>query len=312
LFGNVSGFGSGRNNYMDENLGFPMHPDVNMARSIFADPATQRKIAFGEAHSATQLIPNQFKASDYAQNGLIDMSQWLIDMSDADTVKLRRRWVDKDIPILGNAFAFVQRMGIKMAESIGNKQFAEGLFPSIAIRMAGIDAPEVEHGKYSVAHPMANQATEISERLMDSAQYLRVDSPQESYGRYVGTFTGPNDRDINRHIVLWGGAMSTGPQYRAAQQSAQISGAGIWESPFYTGIAKAQAAGVNIAFHQASSYKQMSVGNEGASLYSIGAWSMMRNNQMSGISDQRARNQHVFPSSTTESSLPYNMGSLYS
>ena len=70
--------------------------------------------------------------------------------------------------------------------------------------------------------------------------------------------------------------------------------------------------GAQVNFNQASTFKNLSIGNEGGQLYSTGAWMMQRNNQMSGITDQMARNQHVFPFSRTEASLPYNMGSLYS
>ena len=309
--GNVSDFGSGRKNFQDPALGFPMHPDISKARMIFAQAGIQRKMAYSEALGQQQLIPNVFRRSDYTRDGLIDTSEWLMDMSDADTVRMRRAWVDSDVPLFGSVFGLVQRMGLKLVETVSGRDVVDQIAPPINVRLAGIDAPEKKR-KYSIGQPMAEEATDIAERLMDAAAYLNVSAPDSSFGRYVGTFHDTNDRDINRNIVLWGGAMANGPQYMAAQKSAQAAGEGIFQSPFYHGIAAAQAGGADISFSQASRYKDLALGNDGGKLYSAGAWFMQRNNQMSGITDQRARNQHVFPSSRTEASLPFNMGSLFS
>ncbi len=310
--GNVSAFGSGRNNFQDENLGFDMHPDVSMARRIFGSQASQRYHAYRESHSRQQLLPNQFKPSKI-RDGIVDLSEYLIDMTDADTIKLREAWIDKDIPLFGSAFEWVQRAGLAAVENIGGRDMVENISPSINIRMSGIDAPETGRGRYAIAHPLAGEATEISEKLMQAASYLRVNQTQDAHGRYLGTFYSKNDRDINRQVVLWGGAMSAGPQYDAAQMSARSSNAGIFQNQFYHGVAAAQGSGFDrTPFTQMSQYKHLALGKEGARMYSVGAWAMMANPHMSGITDQVARNQHVMPISSSEATLPYNMGSLYS
>ena len=220
-YGNVSDFGSGRKNFQDPNMGFSVHPDVGMARQIFAQAGIQRRMAWEEANSKKQLIPNTFRRSDYNSDGLIDTAEWLMDLADVDTVRMRRAWIDRNVPIIGGIFATVQKIGLRLLENIAGRDFTEQIAPSVSVAMSGVSMPANTGGQFGIQLPMSGESQDIAEKLLDSSAYLRVDESGGSRGQYVGTFTSRNNRDINRNIVLWGGAMSTNQQYMSAQQSAQ-------------------------------------------------------------------------------------------
>jgi endonuclease YncB( thermonuclease family) len=122
---------------------------------------------------------------------------------------------------------------------------------SIQLRLAGIDAPETEHGdayaskKVFQKQPFGKRATQMLEELMNQQQKLTVAfNPvgQNTYGRTPALLMGDGGQNLNLRLVEMGAAASlpygkasdrlaSASAFNRAERAAVSSGAGMWGDP---------------------------------------------------------------------------------
>lgn len=141
----------------------------------------------------------------------------------------------------------------------------------VAIRMTGIDAPEVEHPDdptawyhFKQAQPFGQEATRMAEQLVSGKKVGLTIATEaaKTYGRYLGIVDVGEGKSINQQLIEQGGAAAlpwgksgseiySTKEFLASEKAAIESGAGMWSEPFfqnYTNIAA--AAGHRITFNQ--------------------------------------------------------------
>lgn len=147
--------------------------------------------------------------------GILDLDKYKIKVEDADTVTAHRKGI-------------------------------VGMFRKpVSIRLAGIDAPEVEHGGIAgrlVEDQFAGkQATEYLEQLIERQQSLRlvVDPSSRSYNRHMGVLIGDRRANLNLQMVRAGAAAALPWNKRTivdnnvfaeAEAQAAAGGLGMWQS----------------------------------------------------------------------------------
>jgi endonuclease YncB( thermonuclease family) len=147
--------------------------------------------------------------------GMIDLKSYKVKVDDADTLTIQRKGV-------------------------------VGMFRKpVSIRLAGIDAPEVEHG--GIAGRIVQdqfggrQASEYLEQLIERQQSLRlvVDPRSRSYNRHMGVLIGDRGANLNLQMVRSGAAAALPWNKRSlvdanvfaeAEAMAAAGGTGIWAS----------------------------------------------------------------------------------
>lgn len=146
--------------------------------------------------------------------GMIDLDSYKIKVQDADTIIAQRRGVT-------------------------------GMFRKpVSIRMAGIDAPETQHGptrSLRAGQFGAEGASELLEDLIERQQSLRlvIDPSARSYNRNVGVLIGDRSENLNLQMVRYGGAGHFESRGRSivneqvfaeAEAVAARGGVGMWQS----------------------------------------------------------------------------------
>lgn len=148
--------------------------------------------------------------------GLINLKNFNVKVEDADTIQIKRRG-------LLNMFR-----------------------KPVSVRLAGIDAPEAEHGGIlgrTEAQPFEGYARRTLEQLIESQQSMRllIDPAHTTYGRNVGVLVGDHGANLNLEMVKAGAAMAlmSGSDKRTmvynnifaeAESVAARSGMGMWQS----------------------------------------------------------------------------------
>lgn len=149
--------------------------------------------------------------------GIMDLDHYKVKVEDADTVTIQRRGL----------------LGM--------------LHKPVSIRLAGIDAPEVEHGGAdSILHEdqfAGKEASQYFEELLEKQQSLRlvVDPSARTYNRNVGVLVGDRGANLNLQLVRAGAAAAL-PAWRGRRQivddnifaeaeaKAASTGRGMWMS----------------------------------------------------------------------------------
>ena len=122
---------------------------------------------------------------------------------------------------------------------------------SLQLRLAGIDAPETEHGdsyaskKVFQKQPFGKRATQMLKELMDSQHKMTVAyNPvgSNTYGRTPALLMGDKGQNLNLRLVEMGAAASlpygkasdrlaSASAFNKAEKAAVSSGAGMWGDP---------------------------------------------------------------------------------
>jgi len=151
--------------------------------------------------------------------GLMDLKDYRVKVEDADTVTLQRKGI-------------------------------VGMFRKpVSIRLAGIDAPEVQHAGFPTSSTLVQdqfagkQASEYLEQLIERQQSLRlvVDPRSRTYNRNVGVLIGNRDDNLNLQMVRSGAAASLPFErnkrsiidsnvFNEAEAKAAAGGVGMWQS----------------------------------------------------------------------------------
>ncbi len=307
---NISSFGSGRDfSHQLYNEQQFEHPNVGMARQLFAREDVQRAIAWRNAQKKGPV--GHFSPVE-ARSGLIDLSEYLMEVTDADTIALRRAWLDRDIPVLGPMLHSIQSMVYSGVETFGGREVLNALTSQVNVRLSGIDAPETDRGsQYSIPQPGGVAAKQVAIEALRETDFLKLDTSQGmSYGRYVATPMANDGKDISRMIVAKGGAMAVSNRYQGAEEMAMSAGQGIWREPFFWGMAEAKKRGLPIAFSQMSRIESVSTKLDIATAYSAGAWAHWGRSHYAGYRDQRARMSRILSPGPKNSSTTGNYGSI--
>jgi endonuclease YncB( thermonuclease family) len=148
--------------------------------------------------------------------GIMDLKPYNVKVEDADTLTLERKGV-------------------------------MGWFRKpVSIRMAGIDAPEIQHGgrqsKLVQNQFAGRESSEYLEQLIERQQSLRlvVDPRSRSYNRHVGVLIGDRNANLNLQMVRSGAAASLPMKnkrditdanvFNEAEAKAAAGGVGMWAS----------------------------------------------------------------------------------
>jgi len=149
--------------------------------------------------------------------GVVDLKNYHVKVSDADSITVKRRG-------LMNMFK-----------------------KPVSIRLAGIDAPEVEHpgmsGRIAEDQFAGKQGAEYFEHLIERQQSLRLvfDPSSRSYNRHVGVLIGDRRANLNLQLVRGGAAAALPWQsrkrqivdhnaYASAEALAASGKIGMWQS----------------------------------------------------------------------------------
>lgn len=170
----------------------------------------------------------------------IKSGNWKLDVEDADTVILRKGG------LVGAVSSFF------------------GLNKGYSFRLAGIDAPETDHGKHSyhAPQPYAETATEIFRGLVEGANNVELvfDPDNTTYGRMMAAVIA-DDKNLNYEAVRLGLAahLPYGKQedsminYRALarmEERAFLAKRGMWAEPWAQAYHDfAEASGNRVTFN---------------------------------------------------------------
>lgn len=129
----------------------------------------------------------------------------------------------------------------------------------VNIRLAGIDAPEVQHGesmpgRANEDQPYGQAATSKLRRLMASQKNIKLIlnmQAKTSYGRVAGTLVGDSGQDLNLELIRQGAAKALpfGParertykaaDYRRAEEQAYNNRSGMWDHDGWRSIRRAE------------------------------------------------------------------------
>jgi endonuclease YncB( thermonuclease family) len=302
-FANVSDFGSGRWDAVWDGgsyKGVPMSPDVYNQRMYLN---MRPELAFEEQMSkAKASVPRAYGPSrEELANQQIDLSDYIYELKDADTILLRKAWLSSDVPVLGPAVGWLQKHLMNLARTFTGDDMG------FEIRVAGMDAPETYHGDAGNFLPeqrYAQEATRAMEGLMRGnmmaqvmggrATHIRL-KPGQTFGRYVGQPMA-GSTDIAGELVRRGGAIALdyGAQqspYRAAEAFASGTGAGMWQYPEYQGVLEAKRRGLDPMFSHVQKRTHIGRSLQTAATYSLMTYA--QNPQLHGVRDQYAQNLYV-------------------
>lgn len=235
-------------------------------------------------------------------NKMLDLSEYIYELEDADTLLMRRAWLNSDAPIVGPAVGLLQKHLMNLAKTFTGQDFG------FELRVADVDAPEVAHYDKDwnevPAQPYAEESISLMSRLMGGNAWERILGGRathiqlragDNYGRYVGV-PYARGKNIAGELVRAGGAIATTSGWNPAsfmpqQTLAYSSGAGMWQYPEYGGIIAAQRRGLEPVMYQLQRGAPM-----GRSLQTEATHSLMTyaaNPQLHGVRDQYAQNMYV-------------------
>jgi len=301
-FGIESDFGSGRYNEAWDSgsyRGVPLHPEAVYQRQLLN---LNPELEFEDMQYRAKMssVPTFGISREEQANQMIDLSDYIYTVKDADTILLRKAWMSTNVPLLGPVFGFMQRhLGNLMRTMTGH----EGGFE---VRIAGIDAPETQKnwsGPNSLTdgQPYADEAAEQLDELMRGrltdmitggrATHIKL-TPGATFGRYVGTpYAG--GQDLAAELVRGGGAMAldygkTQSPYTGMEDIAASGGRGMWQHQEYAGLRQAKERGIRPMMSHLQKRTQVGRSLDAAATYSLMAYAA--NPQMHGVRDQQAQN----------------------
>lgn len=203
--------------------------------------------------------------SDYAgmadrQLFKVDLSKYKVSASDADTIVLKKKSTDS------NVAGF----------------FGMDNQDSISIRLAGIDAPETQHGEKK-GMPLANRALGRLNAIMNSGQQMEllIDPTNITYGRQVGSLF-VNGRNVQLDLLksgdvkfldFQGGGVT--PQYDRVVYSrqsklAEKNESGIYSEPYFKPLIEFEKRSKqSITFNTMVNIDKVSENSKLMSIYSI-------------------------------------------
>lgn len=211
-------------------MGQPIAPEIQTFREEwFADLNDEQRIAqLKQAIAESQTDYDQFTASEMNQlsNGLyeVDLSGFNVRWDDADTLIARRT---------------------------GMRGFFFG--KDIAVRLTGIDAPEVMHPddptawfRFRQQQPFGEEATQIAEALTAGKKLKVIIDPEATtYGRYIGIVYAEGEaRSVNEQLLAAGAAahlpfgeagsdIYERREFADLEQQAIAQQRGMWQTPFF-------------------------------------------------------------------------------
>lgn len=299
-FANQSIFGSGRHGAWDNGSyrGVPIHGDIEYLRQEYAlHPSWQWQEAMSQAGADYSKAYGPTK--EEMANQAIDLSDYIYELKDADTLLLRKAWLNQNIPLVGPAVGFLQRHIQNLAKTMTGQDFG------FTLRVDNVDAPETGHGGgYYIpgVQKGGDEATDIMDRVMRGstiqqalfggrATHIQL-RPMGKYGRYVGTPMA-GGQDLAGELVRRGGAISSAMDgsYLADERLAQASGGGIWKYPEYQAVPMARARGIRPAFSPLKRYSALGRSIDAQAMYSLMVYA--QNPQLHGVRDQHAQNINV-------------------
>lgn len=300
-FANASLFGSGRKSDWDSGSyrGVPISPDINYYRQLWSlHPEWQYAQAMQNAKST---IPTGFGPTrEEIANRNIDLSDYIYELKDADTMLLRKAWLSSNVPIVGPAVGFLQRHLMNLTRTLTGQQFG------FTVRIDNIDAPETAHGGGQYlpgAQRGADQATTLMDSLMRGSGIIQMLAGGRAthlaitgmgrYGRISATpYAG--GKDIAGELVRYGGAVSTGTgdvSYVAQEELAAATNEGIWQYPEYQAVPEARRRGIYPNLAPLARYDTLTRDLNAQAMYSLMTYA--RNPQLHGIRDQHAQSMYV-------------------
>lgn len=301
-----SAFHSGR---WDDVWGHGTYKGVPMAPSVYhyrQRMALNPELAYDEAmrRASSERPPVFGPTKEEINNQQIDLSDYIYELKDADTILLRKAWLKTNIPLIGPVISFVQKHLMNLTRSITGYQ------GGFSVRVAGLDAPEVDHPNFTGGENWTGgqafgaRSTAMMEELMRGdltdmitggrATHIQLKSGQ-TLGRYVGSVYA-GGFDVGAELVRRGGAiaLSAGGQespYGPMEAVAVSGGRGMWQHPEYAGIVEAKRRGIRPIMSHLQKPTEIGRSLQAAATHSLMVYAM--NPQMSGIRDQQSQNLYV-------------------
>lgn len=136
----------------------------------------------GYSYLPGEAVPSGYRGIKGKDLVRLDLTNFDVRAEDADTIKIRRK-------------GFLAQI----SSFLGAKN-------EYSIRLAGLDAPELEHpGSYRGAQPFANQAKDAVQQILENAQNKEIvfQSSNTSYGRMLGVAFS-DTKNLNYQIVQEG------------------------------------------------------------------------------------------------------------
>ena len=99
---------------------------------------------------------------------------------------------------------------------------------SVRIRLAGMDAPEMQW-------PSGQYAAAFMQAMLDAVEIRCVLHGRDKYDRVLATCYGPRGADLAQNMVLMGHAINAKsylPDYSEAEELARVNCKGIWSGRF--------------------------------------------------------------------------------
>ena len=192
----------------------------------------------------------------------LSTSDYSFEAEDADTVIIRRR-------------GFMNRF----KELIGQGE-------SYAIRIAGVDAPEIQHGEKR-GQPWGDEAAMVAKDLLSKGQVTLIwDPDQNTYGRSLGTLIA-DGKNYSHELVKRGAAgfLPFGKEEKsliafdgleAEENRARAAGRGMWSTPYFDVIRQFDPD------RQITNQTFVHDQRQAASLYVLSAETLARQAQASG------------------------------
>jgi endonuclease YncB( thermonuclease family) len=302
-FANQSAFGSGRWDSVwasGQYKGVPIDPSIYYQRMhLNMNP----QLAYQEEMSKAGVdVAMSGPDREELSNRMIDISDYIYELKDADTILLRKAWLNQNIPLVGPLLGAIQKHVMNLSKTLTGQ---EGGFH---VRIAGIDAPEVATPEFGDnllgAQPGGEEATEKLRALMEGSPLQQIFGgrathiklmPGRTFGRYVGVPMA-GGKDIAGELVREGGAiaLSVGGQespYFGQERLAAGYGIGMWQYPEYQGILEARRRGIRPIMSHLQKRTHLGRSLQTAATSSLMAYAA--NPQMHGVRDQYAQNLYV-------------------
>jgi len=270
-------------------MGVPIDPEILEFRRRMDQPGERSRIRrlIEERSAEYQKTLGSLDSSDFLRGDIgtieainrrrsdlkaVNLDRFQMEVEDADTIVLKRRGI---IPSIKSFFGYGDTY----------------------VRLAGIDAPEVEAHKGDPLapfriwqdQPAGTKATWALKRMLAEQDEVKlvISQDQKTYGRYLGVLANEEGTNINMEL-LRGGAVSALPfgprktdillreQARAAEETARVHRRGMWSYARYqaTHIAE-RYIGRNITHNTLTRLDKLSgnltLGAYGSFLNSFGA-----------------------------------------
>ena len=297
-FANVSDFGSGRRGAWEagsyKGVDFsPTHAYYSQQWAL--NPDWQYEVAKEDARLK---VSAWGPTREELNNRRLEMSDYIYEVEDADTLIMRKAWISQNIPILGPAMGALQSAIQNSAKLLTGQDFG------FKVRVEGVDAPEIAHPNEGPnyipgSQPGSSEANQMMERIMGGGSVQRLlfgsrathinISGLDVYGRTLGTpYAGASN--LAGELVQSGGAVATSLRdntFLAQENIARSSGRGLWKHPMYQAVPAARKRGIYPSIGPVMRYSRLTESLDAAAMQSLMTYA--RNPQMHGVRDQHAQ-----------------------